>query len=196
MRQQTDKIGRSTALEPIIVNPAGIKRIEQAERIVDIRHSVAEVITVILRLKHIQHFIIRASVGLRQLLYRLSEITFQFLLRYTAKSLILGVHADVFGLVETTEHTHLRKFCHTGQEDKLQVFIRPLEGRIKTFQNVTMLFLQVLVIVQDVKNRLVVFIHQHHSTQTRFLISRFQQFDEPQPSGKTFVCLYSHFTLP
>ena len=170
MRQQTNKIRRSTALEPVVGYPVGSKSIEQTERIVHIGHCVAEMVTVVLYLEHCLHFLVRTTVVLRHRLYRLPESNFQFLLRNTAKCFVLAMHTDIKWLVESTEHAYLREFGDTRQEDKLQMFVGTLENRVKGFQYITVLFFQIFVHIKYVQNRLVIFVNQHHRTATALLV--------------------------
>ena len=109
MCKQADKIGRSARAEPVVVNAKTVKSVEQTERIVDARHTLAEVISVILASEPLAHLIRSALVFNGKVGYRTAEIMLKLILRYAAERLVACVHADVLGLVETAEHADLRE---------------------------------------------------------------------------------------
>ena len=105
--QQADEIGRCTAGEPIVAKLQLRERVQQTKGIIDIRQVVAEMIAVVAELQLLPHPFRRRPVSLGQFFYRLSKIAVQFVLRDATQSLVLSIHADVIGLVETAEHTDL-----------------------------------------------------------------------------------------
>ena len=135
MSKQPHQVCRSTRAEPPVIELFFSKGIEQAERIIYIQHLRAEVITVILSLEHGLHFVLPHTELFRHLRNRLRKISLQLLLGYSAQSLIAGIHTDIVRLIETAEHTNLRKLRHPGKEYELQVIVSFLEHRIETFQN-------------------------------------------------------------
>ena len=92
-------------------------------------------IAVVTELQLLPHPFRHRPIFLGQFFYRLCKIAVQFFLRDAAQGLILSIHADVIGLVETTEHTDLGKLGHSRQQDKLEVVVRRLKDGIKTLQH-------------------------------------------------------------
>ena len=110
-------------------------------------------------------------IHLGHALHRLPEVAVQLFLRDPAKGFILAVHADVKRLVKATEHTDLGKLGHSGQKYKLKVFVRALEYGVETFQDIAVLLLKTCIHIEHIQNRLIVFINQHHSTETSLFMS-------------------------
>lgn len=90
----------------------------------------------------------------------------------STKSIETAIHTDILWLVETAEHAHLREFGHTGQQYELQGGIGSLEGRIKTFQGLTVC--RFLWCIEGIENGFVILVYQNHGTTTSLLISSFK----------------------
>ena len=95
--QQPHQIGRRSATEPIIPHHALPKSVQQAERVIDINHSRAKMVTVVLTLQQLNHRQRVATIRFGHFGYRSGEIMLQFVLRDAAERLILFVHADSAG---------------------------------------------------------------------------------------------------
>ena len=121
MRQQADEVFRSAAPEPVIVDSEVEERVEETERVVNVIHGRAEMVSVILPLEYGQHLIHVRSVCVGHVRDGLREVLLKFLLRDAAQGLVLPAHADVVGLVETAEDTYLRELGHACEEHELQV---------------------------------------------------------------------------
>ena len=176
MGQQTYQIGRCARTEPVIVDAALAESIEQTERIVYIRQPVAEMIPVILQFQPLTHLLCRTTVIRSHACYRLRKITVQLLLCYSAKRLVVHAHADVIGLVETAENTHLRELGHTRQKHELKVTVGSLEYRIETLQYVPVAVFQRGVYIEHIQYRLVVLINQHYGTAAALFVGGTEHF--------------------
>ena len=139
-------------------------------------------------LQFLQQFFPATPHALRQLDNRFGKILFQFLLGDAANRLVGGIHADIGSLVEPAEHAHLGKLGHAGQKHELQVGIGHFEYRIERFQHGTVPIFQDMLFsvlhrpdihVQDIEQRLVVFVHQYHATPAVPMMSLFQHIGEP-----------------
>ena len=88
------------------------KRIKQTERIENIRLPLTEMITVIMPFQHKPNFIFRHIHFLRHRIHLIMKHRFKLILRNTTYGIIHRTHADICRLIETAEHTYLRKLCH------------------------------------------------------------------------------------
>ena len=86
---------------------------------------------------------------------------------------ILVAHTYIVRMVEPTEHTYLRELGDTCKQYKLQMLVSCLEDRIKPTQRLTVIIferhrhaevLHLITTVHHIKNRLVVFVNEHHAT--------------------------------
>ena len=119
MRQQTNQISWRTCAEPIIIQPILAKGIQDAERIVDIKHIGTEVVTIKLPLQLVLHSFLCGLISHSHCFNLFLESRIQLLFRNATKCLIMLIHTDVVRLVETTKHAHLRKLGDTSEQDKL-----------------------------------------------------------------------------
>ena len=141
MVEQADQVTGRTRAKPIILYIPNAKGIEQTKRIEDVRLPLTEMITVIMPLQQLAHLLGPHSHLVRHDVHLVMKRLLQFRLRDTADRLIGRTHTDILRLVETTEHTHLRKLRHTREQHKAQVLVSSLEGRVETLENITIEFL-------------------------------------------------------
>ena len=130
----------------------------------------------------------------------------QFSLHDTADRLIGRTHTDILRLVETTEHTHLRKLRHTREQHEAQVLVSSLEGGVETLENITIEVLdpQVVAIairrpivrVEHIQQRLVILVDEHHTLLASTLMNKSQQPGKTLPHAETIVTRHSVQPLP
>ena len=130
-------------------------------------------ITVILTLQPAHHLLHSDALLSGQRPYRLRKVMLQFLLRDAAQCLVARIHAEVSRLVKSAEHTVLRELRHPRQQHEPEVFVRRLEHRIESLQQLTVAVLQrpLLTVhpdhnalIQHIQYRLVILVYQHHAT--------------------------------
>ena len=141
MAEQAYQVTGRTRAKPIVLDIPNAKRIEQAKGIEDVRLPLTEMITVIMPLQQLAHLRGAHPHLVRHSVHLVMKRPLQFSLRDTADRLIGRTHTDILRLVETTEHTHLRKLRHTREQHKAQVLVSSLEGRVETLENITIEFL-------------------------------------------------------
>ena len=162
-----------------------VKGIQKAERVIDIGHEIAEMIAVILGLKHRTHLVVRAPVYFGHRLYRITESSVKLLLGDAAECLVLAVHTDILRLVETAEHAHLRELGHTRQEHELKMLVGTLEHRIETLEDIPVLLFQVLIHVKHIQYRLVIFVDKNYGATAALFMSRSKHLDKAVPDVRT-----------
>ena len=144
-------------------------------------------VAIVLQFESLSHFFGRTLVVVCHFRDGLREIAVYLLLGDTAERFVASVHADVLGLVEPAEHTHLREFGHPRQQDELQVCIGSFEHGVEGFQHVAVSVFQAGVHIEHVQNRFVVFINQYHGPSSGLLVRRAEHLDKPsshvQPVG-------------
>lgn len=98
------------------------------------------------------------------------------------KRLVNIFFSTVRQLIGSAEKAYFGKLAHPGHEDELQGNVLPFEDGVEIFQSFSHLFghFRVLDVVKD---RFVVLIHQHNSPLTIFLSSQTNQF--PKGAGDT-----------
>ena len=106
------------------------------------------------------------------------------------------MHTDVERLVETAEHTDLGKLGHSGQKYKLKMLVSAFEYGVETFQDITVLFLKTCIYIEHIQDRLVIFINQHHSTETSLFMNVFQNLNETQAQRKFPIGFKMKLTFP
>ena len=125
------------------------------------------------------------SVLCRQVLDRLCETAFQFLLCYSAQGVVPAVHADILRLVEPAEDAHLCELCHSGEEHELEVGVCGLEYRVEASQYIFMPILQKPLLsvndsgearLQHVQQGFVVLVDEHHAPAARAFVRCPQHF--------------------
>ncbi len=112
------------------------------------------------------------------------EVIVEFILRDTADSLVVWIHADIPCIVESREDTHLRELCHTGEEDEAQVCVGSLESGEEGLQFLAVVvfethhaavFLKGNTGVHHIKQWFVVFVDKDYARLTRLLVRVLQQ---------------------
>ena len=106
----------------------------------------------------------------------------QFILRYSAYSLIILSHANILKVVQATKNTHLRELCDACEHNEPQIGIRIFENRKERPKNLTIMLLErktilifYVVIAQSVQKRLIVLINKNHNTSIELFIGRYYQ---------------------
>jgi hypothetical protein len=196
MRKQTDQVGWCACAEPVVIQTLTVQCVQQTERIVNVRHPFTEVIPVVLLFQTPTHLFRRTLVFSSHGRNRFRKCAVNLFLRDAAKRLVTRVHADVLRLVETAEYAHLRELRHPRQQHKLQMAVRTLKHRVERLQHITVPFFQACVYIQNVQNRLVVLIHEHHGTATGLTVRRFQNIPKPKTDIQCLIGLYGIFLLP
>ena len=173
MLQQTHKICGRTCAEPVVLDTLMLKSVQQTERIEYSSHLVREMIAVILFFQLSHHLVISAMVVRCHLTNRFIEILGHLISGDSTQGSILVAHTYIVRLVEPTEHTYLRELGNTSKQYKLQMLVSCLEDRIKPTQRLTVItferhrhaeVLNLITTVHHIKNRLVVFVNEHHAT--------------------------------
>ena len=137
MGKKADKVARSARCKPIVAHVILLKAVEDTERIENASQITAKMIAVVFLLQPRDRFMIIIAIGCRKRVDRRVKHIEKFILCNTAKRLITSIHADVIGLVESAEHTHLREFGNSREHNELNVFVGVLENAIESFENIT-----------------------------------------------------------
>ena len=107
--------------------------VENAERIKYVKHTFAEMISVVLALQLGDGLLFRHIVGSAQLFDGLLEDAKEFVQGYSAECVVSAIVADVLWLVETAEDADLRELRYSREQDELKVLVGELEYVVKTF---------------------------------------------------------------
>ena len=129
-----------------------------------------------------------------------------FRLRDTADRLIGRTHTDILRLVETAEHTHLRKLRHAREQHEAQVLVSSLEGRVETLEGLAVdVFYQHLPAiayyfrpsrVEHIEQRLVILINEHHTLLARHPMHMGEQIDKALAIVEVGISLVAILLLP
>ena len=77
-------------------------------------------------------------------------------------------------MVQIAEDAHLAELRHPGDEDKAQVLVIAFEGAEEALENRLVVLLQG-VIFQNLQQRLVILVHQHHAAFAGLFLGCHQQ---------------------
>ena len=206
MAEQADQVTGRTRAKPIILYIPNAKRIEQTKRIEDVRLPLTEMIAVIMPLQQLAHLLGAHPHLVRHSIHLVMKRPLQFRLRDTADRLIGRTHTDILWLVETAEHTHLRKLRHAREQHEAQVLVSSLEGRVETLESITIEFLnpQVVAIairrpivrVEHIQQRFVILIDEHHTLLASTLMNKSPQPGKTLPHAEAIVTRHSVLPLP
>ena len=206
MAEQADQITGRTRAKPIILDIPNAKRIEQAKGIEDVRLPLTEMITVIMPLQQLAHLLGAHPHFVRHSVHLVMKCSLQFRLRDTADRLIGRTHTDILRLVETAEHTHLRKLRHTREQHEAQVLVSSLEGRVETLERLAVdVFYQHLPAiayyfrpsrVEHIKQRLIILINEHHTLLARHPMHMGEQIDKALAIVEVGISLVAILLLP
>ena len=93
----------------------------------------------------------------------------QLILAYATDSRVLVVHGDIEQVVELAEDAKLSELRDARYEDKLEVWVKRLDGRIEVLHDAAQRG-EVLVLVHHVEQRRVIFIdYEHHLLPCLFI---------------------------
>ena len=121
---------------------------------------------------------------LGHLTYGVGKDAVQFLFGDAQQGVVAMRERDVVGLVEAAEHRHLRELGDAREQHEAQVVVGGLEDGEETLQQVAVPGQQLLVVgiarLQEVEQRLVVLVDEHHHLLPRLLVDGGNQATEAQ----------------
>lgn len=162
MAQNIYQESRRARGEPIVLVFFGIESIEQAERVVNIRTSLTEMITVILPLQMQACLLVSLIISLGHPLNIGFQLRQQFLLGDAAEGTEVIAHTDILQIVQFAEDAQLAELADTRDKKKTEILPQPLERTEELAHLVAKLLLQKGIGI-TVKQRSIVLVNQHYN---------------------------------
>ena len=162
MAQNIYQESRRARGEPIVLVFFGIESIEQTERVVNIRTSLAEMITVVLPLQMQAGLFVSFTVGFGHLPDVGFQLCQQFLLGDAAEGTEVIAHTDILQIVQFAEDAQLAELADTRDKKETEILTQPLERTEELAHLVAKLLLQKRIGIA-VEQRSIVLVNQYHN---------------------------------
>ena len=186
----------SAAGKPIVAETQFVEGAKYAKRVIYWSKSLArsKTVTVILSGKLFHYIVISCFRLCGQCLKFRSKSCFYFRASHAAESIIFKVKADIVELIQCAEYPHLRKFCHSGDKDKLKIRVSIFEYSIESGQRFTEVFLQIRFI-ECLKHGFVIFVYEYDHTASGLFVCTSDNGNEASGVGHC-AFIYSIHLFP
>ena len=139
--QQVHQISGCPRLKPVAAELHLIKRVQQTERVIDPDGMFHKVVTIITFFQFCAHLLITHLLLFCQLMQFLLQVVMYFFLRDAANIHKAFIHWNILQVIQVAEHAHLAKFCHPGQQRKLDAAVHRLQSSVERLQRIPELLL-------------------------------------------------------
>ena len=162
-------MGGRAGLEPVILDVAGLERLEHAKGVVDLAQVAGEVVaSVHFPQAPIRLFDVEPALG-GESLDAAAPAAADLLLRDAAQARILRRQGNVLHIVESAEDVDIAHVAHAGEHGEAYMPVAGFEHAIEASQLAPVVVGEVPV-AERVQHRLVVFVYKHHHLLPRGLV--------------------------